>query len=286
LFGGMEMDLRDGQACAEIEGDRGRIFISDHHGVGDALLPLGGIHQVGQESIHHKALVPRAGRGGYIRGGLDGLPKRDVFPPAKSQDFRQLENIATIKCAEGEPSDFDPNPRCPDAVARYDERGNTGSRVPGAGVFCNHPALGGFIGAFATGIGVVFSAMTIALFTFYFTADHQRIQRLVLSWFAPERQERLGWTWDQAVEQTGAYFYSRLILMLINGLGFFFTMVLVGLPWLIALPLAIFAGFVSEFIPAVGTYIGGAVPVLMALALQGFAQALIVLAYVLIYQQI
>jgi predicted PurR-regulated permease PerM len=147
-------------------------------------------------------------------------------------------------------------------------------------------ALGTAIGAFATGIGLIFSAMTIALFTFYFAADHIRIQRTLLSWFSPERQERLGWTWDQAVEQTGGYFYSRLLLMLINGTGFFFVMVLVGLPWLIALPLAIFAGFVSEFIPAVGTYIGGAIPVLMALALQGFAQALVVLAYVLIYQQV
>ena len=67
--------------------------------------------------------------------------------------------------------------------------------------------------------------------------------------FPPEHQERLGWTFDQAIEQTGGYFYSRIILMGINGLGFFFTMVLVGLPVLIAIPLAIFAGFVSEFIP-------------------------------------
>ncbi len=147
-------------------------------------------------------------------------------------------------------------------------------------------ALGGIVGVFATGIGLVFSAMTIALFTFYFTADHQRIEQLVLSMFPPKHQERLGWTFDQAIEQTGGYFYSRIILMGINGLGFFFTMVLVGLPVLIAIPLAIFAGFVSEFIPAIGTYIGGAVPVLMTLALQGFVQALIVLAYVLIYQQV
>jgi predicted PurR-regulated permease PerM len=147
-------------------------------------------------------------------------------------------------------------------------------------------ALGTFLGAFATGIGLIFSAMTIALFTFYFAADHIRIQRIILSWFSPENQERLGWTFDQAVQQTGGYFYSRLLLMLINGTGFFFTMVLVGMPWLLALPLAIFAGFVSEFIPAIGTYIGGAIPVLLTLAIQGFAQALIVLAYVLIYQQV
>ena len=147
-------------------------------------------------------------------------------------------------------------------------------------------ALGNIVGVFSAGVGLIFSAMTIALFTFYFTADHQRIMRLVLSMFPAERQERLGWTFDQAIEQTGGYFYSRIILMGINGLGFFFTMVLVGLPVLIAIPLAIFAGFVSEFIPAVGTYIGGAVPVLLTLAIQGFVQALIVLAYVLIYQQV
>ena len=163
---------------------------------------------------------------------------------------------------------------------------SAGEEAAGAAEDWSKQALGGIVGAFATGVGLIFSAMTVALFTFYFTADHQRIMRLVLSMFPAERQERLGWTFDQAIEQTGGYFYSRIVLMGINGLGFFFTMVLVGLPVLIAIPLAIFAGFVSEFIPAVGTYIGGAVPVLMTLALQGVAQALIVLAYVLIYQQV
>lgn len=161
-----------------------------------------------------------------------------------------------------------------------------GEEAAGAAEDWSKQALGGIVGAFATGIGLIFSAMTVALFTFYFTADHQRITRLMLSMFPAEHQERLGWTFDQAIEQTGGYFYSRIILMGINGLGFFFTMVLVGLPVLIAIPLAIFAGFVSEFIPAVGTYIGGAIPVLMTLALQGVVQALIVLAYVLIYQQV
>jgi len=161
-----------------------------------------------------------------------------------------------------------------------------GEDAAGAAENWGKQALGGFLGAVGTGIGLMFSTMTIALFTFYFTVDYQRIQRMVLSLFSPEHQERLGWTWDQAVEQTGGYFYSRMILMLINGTGFFFTMVLVGLPVLFALPLAIFAGFVSEFIPAIGTYIGGAVPVLLTLAVQGFAQALVVLGYVLIYQQV
>jgi predicted PurR-regulated permease PerM len=40
------------------------------------------------------------------------------------------------------------------------------------------------------------------------------------------------------------------------------------------------------FIPAIGTYIGGAIPILFTLAIQATVAALIVLAYVLIYQQI
>jgi predicted PurR-regulated permease PerM len=74
--------------------------------------------------------------------------------------------------------------------------------------------------------------------------------------------------------------------MFINGMGFFFTMVLVGMPISFAIPLAVFAGFVSEFIPAIGTYIGGAVPVLLTLVIQGWTPALIVLLYVLAYQQV
>jgi predicted PurR-regulated permease PerM len=108
----------------------------------------------------------------------------------------------------------------------------------------------------------------------------------VLQFFAPDRQHRIGWTWDQAIVQTGGYFYSRVILMLINSVGFFFTMVAVGMPVALSIPLALFGGFVAAFIPAIGTYLGSAVPIIMTLAVQGLVAALIVLAYALIYQQI
>ncbi len=145
--------------------------------------------------------------------------------------------------------------------------------------------FGSLLGIATTGIGLVFNLATIAMFTFYFTADAPRFQRLVLSHMSPVAQQRVGWTWDEAVKQTGGYFYSRMLLMLINSTGFFFTMVLVGMPVSFSLPLAIFGGFVSVFIPAIGTYIGGAIPILLTLAIQGLTAALIVLAYVLIYQQ-
>lgn len=146
--------------------------------------------------------------------------------------------------------------------------------------------FGSVFGIVTSGIGLVFNLATMAMFTFYFTADAPRLQRTVLALLPEDRQYQVGWAWDQAIIQTGGYFYSRMILMVINGTGFFFTMVAVGMPVSLALPLAVFGGFVSVFIPAIGTYIGGAIPILLTLAIQGLIPALVVLAYVLIYQQV
>lgn len=146
--------------------------------------------------------------------------------------------------------------------------------------------IGTASGVVSTGVGFVFNVATIATFTFYFAADFPRLLREFLSWFSPARQQRLGWTIDQSITQVGGYLYSRLLLTAINGLGFFVVMVAVGVPVGLAIPLAIFGGFVSEFIPNIGTYIGGAIPIALTLAIQGLVPALIVLGYVLIYQQI
>lgn len=147
-------------------------------------------------------------------------------------------------------------------------------------------AFGALLGAAASGVSFVFNLATMAMFTFYFTAAMPQVQRAVLRVFSPDAQQKIGWTWDKAIVQTGGYFYSRLLLMFVNGIGFFFTMLVVGLDPAISVSLALFGSFVSVFIPVIGTYIGGAVPVLLSLAIEGWTAGLIVLAYVLIYQQI
>jgi len=141
-------------------------------------------------------------------------------------------------------------------------------------------------GAVTKGVGMVFQVATIATFTFYFAADYPRLARSFLSWFKPSTQQRLGWTLDKSVEEVGGYLYSKLLLTAINGLGFFAVMVAVGVPVSLAIPLAIFGGFVSEFIPNIGTYLGAIIPIALTLALQGLVPALIVLGYALVYQQI
>ena len=143
--------------------------------------------------------------------------------------------------------------------------------------------LGGVVRV-ATGIlGGVFEALAIALFTFYMVAQGPQMRRAVCSLFRPDRQRRILFIWEQAISQTGGYFYSRLLLAVINGGLMYAVLAWRGVPF--AAPLALFEGAVSEFIPIVGTYIGGAAPVLVAL-LYDPVNALIVLAWILIYQQI
>ena len=142
------------------------------------------------------------------------------------------------------------------------------------------------LGFAASGIGLLFNMLTIAMFTFYMAADFPKMERALMSRMPPARQQVYGWVTDVSIEQTGGYFYSRLLLGVINGGLAFVVMLLLGLSPLLALPLAVFMGFVSEFIPAIGTYIGGAVPILVVFALQGLTAAAILLVWVVVYQQI
>jgi len=89
--------------------------------------------------------------------------------------------------------------------------------------------------------------------------------------------------WEVAIEKTGGYFYSRLLLAAINGSGMYVLLRVLGVPF--AAPLALFEGLIAEFIPVVGTYIAGLAPVLVAL-LQQPTDAIWVVGYILVYQQV
>jgi predicted PurR-regulated permease PerM len=143
--------------------------------------------------------------------------------------------------------------------------------------------LGGVVHVATSLVGGLFQAVTIALFTFYMVARGPQMRRVVLSRFNQERQRQILFIWERAIEQTGGYFYSRLLLAVVNGLLMYAVLRWRGVPF--AAPLALFEGFTAEFIPIVGTYIAGAVPALVAL-LYDPVDALIVVIWILLYQQI
>jgi predicted PurR-regulated permease PerM len=132
-------------------------------------------------------------------------------------------------------------------------------------------------------ISTVFQGLTIALFTFYLVADAPRFRRLLMSTLPADRQREVLRVWEIAIEKTGGYFYSRALLAAIATLTAWVVFRILGVPF--ALALALWLGVLSQFVPVFGTYLGGAVPALIAL-LESPAEAVGVLVFVVVYQQI
>ncbi len=145
------------------------------------------------------------------------------------------------------------------------------------GIAANVASVGAFL------LGLLFQVATIGLFTFYLVADGPRFRRAVCSLLPPRRQREMLAAWNIAIDKTGGYLYSRLLLAIINAVFTYIALQVLGIPF--ALPLAIWQGFVSQFIPVVGTYIAAAIPLVVAL-LEDPWSALFFLIFVLVYQQI
>jgi len=142
----------------------------------------------------------------------------------------------------------------------------------------------GVIGFVTQTIGLLFSGLMMLLFAFYFAADGPKLRRTIASWLPPSRQRQFITIWDISTAKAGSYVISRGILAFISALahGVFFAVI--GLPYW--LPLALWVGFVSQFIPTIGTYLAGALPIVIALVLGEPFVALAVLVFILIYQQV
>lgn len=135
----------------------------------------------------------------------------------------------------------------------------------------------------SSAIGIIFQLLTIGLFTFYFVADAPKLRRSLLRRLPAARQAVLLNTWELAIEKTGGYIYSRALLAIISGTCHAIFFEIIGLNYAVAL--GVFVGLISQFIPVVGTYIAGALPLAIAL-IQDPKKALFVLIFVLVYQQI
>jgi predicted PurR-regulated permease PerM len=142
---------------------------------------------------------------------------------------------------------------------------------------------GNLLGVGGAIVGGIFQMLTIALFTFYLVADGPRLRRSVLSALPPRYQERVLWTWEVAIDKTGGYLYSRLLLAVFNGLATFLMLRVLGVDF--ALPLAVWEGLVSQFIPTIGTYIAMSLPLLVAVAGDP-VDAVVLLIFFTGYQQI
>ncbi|MDG4860693.1 AI-2E family transporter [Streptomyces sp. T-3] len=131
-------------------------------------------------------------------------------------------------------------------------------------------------------LGGLFQLLTILLFSFYFAADGPRLRRALCSVLPPAKQAEVLRAWEIAVDKTGGYLYSRGLMALISGVSHYVLLQFLDVPY--APALAVWVGLISQFIPTIGTYLAGALPMLIAFTVNPW-YALWVLVFVVIYQQ-
>ena len=132
-------------------------------------------------------------------------------------------------------------------------------------------------------LGALLQLFSVLLFTFYLVADGPKLRRAICSRLTPARQERVLGAWELAGTKTGGYLYSRALLAVLSAI--FHWVVFQSLGTAAPVALALWVGIVSQFLPVVGTYLAGVLPVLLTF-LDSPVKALIVLIAVVVYQQI
>lgn len=135
-----------------------------------------------------------------------------------------------------------------------------------------------------TVVGVLLATLTILLVSYYLLAAGPRFRAAVCAWLTPARQQDVLQLWEITQRKVSDFINSRIVLAALSSAFTFVFLLILRTPY--ALPLAVFVGVVSQFVPTIGTYVGGALPVVVALTAQGLPQALGVLAFVVGYQQV
>ncbi|MFD6351556.1 AI-2E family transporter [Nocardia tengchongensis] len=138
-------------------------------------------------------------------------------------------------------------------------------------------------GLSSTVLGGLARLLTIALFSVYMTADGPKLRRTVCSLLPPAKQGAVLHAWDLAIDKTGGYLYSRALLAVISAVAHGAFLALLGIPNAVAL--GIWFGVVASFVPTIGTYLAGVLPILVALTIKPLDAVWIIL-FVVIYQWI
>lgn len=131
--------------------------------------------------------------------------------------------------------------------------------------------------------GVMFQMFTVMLFSYYLVADGPRLRRSICSRLRPDRQRQVLDAWELAITKTGGYLYSRALLAVISAFFHWIAFQSIGIPAPIAM--ALWVGLVSQFLPVIGTYIAGVLPVVLTFV-ESPIKALVVVGFIAVYQQL
>ncbi|MER3437049.1 MAG: hypothetical protein C4346_05285 [Chloroflexota bacterium] len=131
-------------------------------------------------------------------------------------------------------------------------------------------------------VGFFFTVITTMIVAFYWMTEKAIIKRVMLGLFPLTSRDRAHAIWDEIEARLGGWTRGQLLLCLVIGAfsaaGYF----LIGLEFWLAL--GIWAGL-TEIIPFIGPFLGGAVAVTVALT-DSWQKAAIVVVFVILLQQL
>jgi predicted PurR-regulated permease PerM len=128
-------------------------------------------------------------------------------------------------------------------------------------------------------IGDVLMILTLGAFI---VLERRRARRWISKFLAPDDRAVFVRLVDKAALRLAAYVESQLLIMAVTGIGATIGLTLIGVPF--ALALGTFA-FLTQIIPVVGPFIGGAAMIIVAF-MQSPAQGLLTLVLVIGLQQL
>jgi len=139
----------------------------------------------------------------------------------------------------------------------------------------------------AIGAGVasfLFNSSVVLLVAYYVAAAGPKFRAAVCAWVTPDRQQEFLRLWEITQRKISDYINSRVVLASVSSVFTYVFLEIINIPY--ALPLAVFTGVVSQFVPTIGTYIGGALPVIFALTNGNVTGAIAILVFIILYQQV
>jgi predicted PurR-regulated permease PerM len=143
---------------------------------------------------------------------------------------------------------------------------------------------GGTFGFLHQLVGAIASTLTVLVLSIYFMADMPRLQRGIVLLFPARRRSRAAEIVNVAIDKVGDYMIGNIVISVFAGVSTFICLLLVRVPF--AFPLAVTMA-IADLIPLIGATLGAVIcTVVTALTVDIWPAAVIVLAFIIAYQQV
>lgn len=142
---------------------------------------------------------------------------------------------------------------------------------------------GTLLGVSGSVVSLLLGGLAVLLVTYYIASAEPRFRQAVCRLLPPARQHDVLRTWEVAQHKVADFLATRIALAALSSVFTSVFLLIAGVPY--ALALGLFTGVVSQFVPTIGTYIGGALPAMVALSVSPWT-AVAVVVFVVIYQQV